>query len=216
MRITPRIARPLGTMIAYGFPEKDVARDLELALTMGASCLEILPHWRALPDPAALRRRVEDRGLTIHSAHGCWGGQSIAARRVDLGSLDRETRRASLDDIRRCIDWTPRGRRSPSGDPSRRPLRSRGAGPTVGCGPAGSLDALAEHAADRERGRSASRTCRPGVFPGSRMADLAAIVAEVDHPSVGLAIDTGHAHLVASPASETRAAGRSAADDARP
>ena len=47
----------------------------------------------------------------------------------------------------------------------------------------------------------------PGVFPGSRMTDLAAIVAEVFHPNVGLAVDTGHAHLVDSPEVETRAAG---------
>jgi sugar phosphate isomerase/epimerase len=47
----------------------------------------------------------------------------------------------------------------------------------------------------------------PGVFPGSRMMDLVAIVAEVDHPSVGLAVDTGHAHLVDSPETETMAAG---------
>ena len=205
MRITPRIARPLGTMIAYGFPEKDVARDLELAQKMGVSCVEALPHWRALPDPLALRQRVEGRGLTVHSAHGCWGGQSIEARRVDLGSLDLETRLASLDDIRRCIDWVHRagGRHlviHPGGlsDAEERARRSDAL--------ARSLDALAEHASDRKVVLCVENM-PPGVFPGSRMADLAAIVAEVDHPSVGLAIDTGHAHLVDSPASETRAAG---------
>jgi sugar phosphate isomerase/epimerase len=47
----------------------------------------------------------------------------------------------------------------------------------------------------------------PGVFPGSEMTDLASIVREVDHPNVGLAIDTGHAHLVHSAPAETLAAG---------
>lgn len=205
MRITPRISRPLGTMIAYGFPEKDVARDLELALTMGAGCLEILPHWRSLPDPSALRRQAEDRGLTVHSAHGCWGGQSIEARRVDLGSPDPDTRLASLDDIRRCIDWVylAGGRHMvihPGGlsDPEEKVRRSDAL--------VRSLDALAEHASDSDC-ILCVENMPPGVFPGSRMADLAAIVAEVDHPCIGLAIDTGHAHLVDSPGSETRAAG---------
>jgi sugar phosphate isomerase/epimerase len=193
-------------MVAHGFPEKDVAVDLDLALRLGASCVEILPHWRSLPDPDEVRRLAEDRGLSVHSAHGCWGGQSIAARRVDLGSPDEETRRASVDVIRRCLDWTrqaggrhlvvhPGGlslneEREPRGDALIR-----------------SLAELAEHAEGM-----ALVVCvenmPPGVFPGSRMADVAAIVAEVGHPSVGLAIDTGHAHLVDSPASETIAAGR--------
>jgi sugar phosphate isomerase/epimerase len=205
MRITPRIARPLGTMIAYGFPEKDVARDLELALTLRASCIEILPHWRALPDPVALRRQVEDRGLTVHSAHGCWGGQSIEARRADLGSPDAETRHASVDDIRRCVDWTHRagGRHlvvHPGGlsDPDEKVRRWDAL--------VLALNALADHASSRNI-LICVENMPPGVSPGSRMADLAAIVAEVDHPSIGLAIDTGHAHLVASPASETTAAG---------
>lgn len=205
MRITPRIARPLGTMIAYGFPEKDVAVDLDLALRIGASCVEILPHWKTLPDPAELRRLVEDRGLTVHSAHGCWGGQSIEARRVDLASLDDFTRLASLDDIRRCIDWTRQagGRHlvvHPGGlsDPDERMRRWDAL--------IRSLNALADHASNPDF-TLCVENMPPGVFPGSRMADLAAIVAEVDHPKIGLAIDTGHAHLVASPDSETRAAG---------
>ena len=52
---------------------------------LGAAVLEILPDWRLFPDPRALRDRVADAGLAIHSAHGCWGGQSIRAPRVDLG-----------------------------------------------------------------------------------------------------------------------------------
>ncbi len=47
----------------------------------------------------------------------------------------------------------------------------------------------------------------PGVFPGSRMADLAKLVAEIDRREVGLALDTGHAHISNSPHAETLAAG---------
>ncbi len=205
MRITPRIARPLGTMVAYGFPEKDVAHDLGLARRMGASCLEILPHWKSRPDPVALRHQVEDWGLTIHSAHGSWGGQSITAPRVDLGSLNHHTRLASIDDIRRCVDWTrvaggrhlvvhPGGLSDPAETIGRRDALIR------------SLIVLAGFAADSNVALCVENM-PPGVFPGSEMSDLAAIVAEVDHPSVGLAIDTGHAHLVHSAAVETLAAG---------
>ncbi len=205
MRIKPRMARLLGTMIAYGFGEKDVGGDLDLARRMGVSCLEILPHWKSLPNPTTLKGRVDDRGLTIHSAHGSWGGQSIAAPRVDLASLNRETRLASIDDIRRCVEWTrqaggrylvvhPGGLSEPDEKLGRWDALSK------------SLDALAGYAAD-----SGVVICvenmPPGVFPGSAMADVASIVAELDHPNVGLAIDTGHAHLVASAPAETLAAG---------
>ena len=47
----------------------------------------------------------------------------------------------------------------------------------------------------------------PGVHPGSRMADLAELLAELDQPQLALALDTGHANLTASAAEETRAAG---------
>src|SRR5205807_2265960 len=47
----------------------------------------------------------------------------------------------------------------------------------------------------------------PGVHPGSRMADLAELVAELDQPELALALDTGHAQLNASPHEETLATG---------
>jgi sugar phosphate isomerase/epimerase len=205
MRITPRIARTLGTMIAYGFAGKDVAHDLDLARTMGVSCLEILPHWKSRPDPASLRHRVEDRGMTIHSAHGCWGGQSIIAARVDLGSLHRETRLASVDDIRRCLDWT---RQAGGRHLVVHPGGLSEVNETIGRRDAliCSLIALAGHAADSNIVLCVENM-PPGVFPGSEMADLATIVAAVDHPNVGLAVDTGHAHLVHSAPRETLAAG---------
>ena len=45
--------RPLGTMITYGFPEQELEAELELALGIGASVLEILPDWSRFPDPDA-------------------------------------------------------------------------------------------------------------------------------------------------------------------
>jgi sugar phosphate isomerase/epimerase len=202
MQITPRIARPLGTMVAYGFARGDIRVDLDLAQRMGATCLEILPDWRRLPDPDSLRSNVAENGLTIHSAHGCWGAQAIAAPRVDLASTVEETRLASVEDIRRCVDWLAAAGGTclvvhPGGlsDPSVTDVRRN----ALVC----SLRALADHA----EGTSVVlcvENMPPGVHPGSRMADLAAIVGEVARPEIALALDTGHAHLVDTPASETR------------
>jgi sugar phosphate isomerase/epimerase len=47
----------------------------------------------------------------------------------------------------------------------------------------------------------------PGVHPGSCMADLAALVIELEHPHLALALDTGHANLGEGVAHETNAAG---------
>src|SRR5437763_17015870 len=97
---SPGIARPLGTMVAYGFARGHVDTDLALAVRLGARWLEILPDWRAFPDASELRLRVVDRGLAIHSAHGCWGGQAIRADRVDLGQPDPDQQRPGIDDLK--------------------------------------------------------------------------------------------------------------------
>jgi sugar phosphate isomerase/epimerase len=206
MTIATAIPRPLGTMVAYGFAEIDLAADLELARRLGASVLEIFPDWRALPDPGVLRSRVAECGLTLHSAHGCWGGQSIHAYRVDLGQPDPGVHRASVADLKRCVDWLgaaggtylvihPGGLSEAEQAPARRDALARG------------LLALAEHA----RGTGivlCVENMPPGVHPGSRMADLFDLVAALDRPELALALDTGHAHIAATPAAETEAAGR--------
>ncbi len=171
MTIATKIRRPLGTMIVYGFPRADVEVDLAIAARLGAEVVEILPDWRAFPDPAPSATRVEDRGLAIHSAHGCWGGQSIRAERVDLGSTDPtdlggEPRRPQA--LRRLARG---GRGLVPGRPSRRAL-----------GPGGRRDAVARPwlggsaiLADHARGTGVTicvENMPPGVHPGSRMADL--------------------------------------------
>jgi len=203
---TPSPPRPLGTMVAYGFARGHVDTDLAIAARLGATHLEVLPDWRALPDPLLLRARVAAAGFVLHSAHGCWGGQSIAAPRVDLGSPDPAVHAASVDDLRRCLDWLaaaggtflvvhPGGLADPADAPARRDALARG------------LLALADHAAGNGL-VACVENMPPGVHPGSRMADLAALVAELDRPELALALDTGHAHISANSASETLAAGR--------
>ena len=202
----PRRRRPLGTMIAYGFARGHLETDLAIAARLGASCVEVLPDWRSLPDPGMLRDRLADAGIALHSAHGCWGGQSIAADRVDLGNLDPDAWQSSVDDLKRCLDWLasaggtflvvhPGGLSDAADAPARRDALARG------------LLALADHAAGTGL-VACVENMPPGVHPGSRMADLAGLVAELDRPEIALALDTGHAHISADPASETLAAGR--------
>ncbi len=81
--------RTLGTMITYGYPDIELADELTLAAQLGALVLEILPEWSRFPDPVLVRRQVADRGLSIHSAHGCWGGRTIRATRVNLARPSR-------------------------------------------------------------------------------------------------------------------------------
>ena len=205
MMITTEIRRPLGTMIVYGFPKAAIEVDLVIATTIGAEVVEVLPDWRAFPDPLPLRQMVEDRGLKIHSAHGCWGGQSIQAQRVDLGNPDPKTWADSVDDLRRCLDWLqaaggtclvvhPGGLSEPENLARRRGALTRG------------LSALADDSAG-----SGVTICvenmPPGVFPGSRMAELREIVDEIDRAEVALALDTGHARISGDVPLETLAAG---------
>jgi sugar phosphate isomerase/epimerase len=191
-------------MVAYGFDRIDVAADLDLARRLGAGVLEVLPDWSRCPDPAALRSRVGDLGLAIHSAHGCWGGQTIRAARVDLGAPDPSAHRAAVDDLKRCVDWLraaggaclvvhPGVLSAPEDAAPRRAALASG------------LGELADHA--RDTGLVVCvENLPPGVHPGSRVRDLAALVAELDRPELALALDTGHAHLAAAADTETRAA----------
>jgi sugar phosphate isomerase/epimerase len=192
-------------MITYGYGEIDLEDELDLATRLGARVLEVLPWWGGLRDPVALARQVQNRGLLVHSAHGCWGGQSIRARRVDLGATDAATHGESIEDLMRCVDWLaaaggkylvvhPGGLSDLSEREHRRSALARG------------LIRLADHA--RGPGvRICVENMPPGVHPGSRMADLAALLADLEHPGLALALDTGHANLDEGVERETTAAG---------
>jgi sugar phosphate isomerase/epimerase len=198
--------RRLGTMITYGYLRLTLESELDVARRLGARFLEVLPDWREYPDPHVARRVADNGGFVIHSAHGCWGGQTIRASRVDLGALDPAAHRESVDDLKRCLDWLqaaggknlvvhPGGLSMPEEIWARRDALARG------------LIELADHAE-----ASGLVVCvenmPPGVYPGSRMRDLYELLAELDRPGLALALDTGHAHIAASLTEETLAAGR--------
>jgi sugar phosphate isomerase/epimerase len=197
--------RLLGTMIIYGFATRSLSSELDLAQQLGVDVLEILPDWKEMPDPSVLHAAVADRGLAIHSAHGCWGGRSIKADRVDLGDTDPQRHRQSVDDLKRCVDWLeaaggrclvvhPGGLSHPTETEARRAC--------LACG----LLELAAHA-QGSRVVVCVENMPPGVHPGSRMGDLTDLVRELDRPCLALALDTGHAHLSADVRTETLAAG---------
>ncbi|MGC8639097.1 MAG: sugar phosphate isomerase/epimerase family protein [Isosphaeraceae bacterium] len=198
-------SRPLGTMITYGYARIPLASELELARQLGAEVVEILPDWRVFPDPRPLLALVSDRGLAIHSAHGCWGGQAIRANRVDLGQTHPAGHRESVDDLKRCIDWLetaggkylvvhPGGLSLPEHRDSRRESLARG------------LLELDEHAAG-SKVVVCVENMPPGVYPGSRMGEIHALLRELDRPRLALALDTGHAHISSDLHDETMAAG---------
>ena len=197
--------RILGTMIAYGFPKLSLHEELALAKRLGAETLEILPDWPSLPSPKALARTTADQGFSIWSAHGCWGGVTIRAARVDLSHPSAATRRASVDDLKRCIDWLEEAGGSylvvhPGGLslPEEWAVRREGL--------AAGLIELAGHAATG-RVTICVENMPPGVHPGSRMDELTTLLVEIGHPRLALALDTGHAHISADLPSETLAAG---------
>lgn len=197
--------RLLGTMITYGYSGISLEAELDLAGRIGAEVVEVLPHWRSVPDPHHFGRVLADRGVALHSAHGCWGGQAIRAERVDLGQTDARAHRESIDDLKRCIDWLeaaggtylvvhPGGLSIPAHQEPRRESLAR------------ALIELDEHAR-ASRIVVCVENMPPGVFPGSRTAEIHALLRELDRPRLALALDTGHAHISADLESETLAAG---------
>ncbi|GAC1463237.1 MAG: hypothetical protein NVSMB9_00460 [Isosphaeraceae bacterium] len=206
MVIAMSIVRKLGTMVAYGYRGLDLSVDLALALRLGAELVEILPDWRAFPAPTDARRQVADAGLTVHSIHGCWGRQSIGQLKVDLGSTETKTQVASIDNVKTCIEWAQAvggtclvvhpGVSSP---PVLREARRDAL--------FAALKTLAGHA----RGSGVVlcvENMPPGVSPGSRMSDLASLIVDLAEPQIALALDTGHANIVAQAHDETAKAGQ--------
>ena len=77
-----------------------------------------------VPRPGAWSvNRRPTAGWRSTAPHGCWGGRTIRARRVDLGSTDPEVHRASVDDLRALRRLAAGGRGDLPGGASRRTVR---------------------------------------------------------------------------------------------
>ena len=174
--------RSLGTMITYGYP----GHRPRCRARPGRPARRRRPGDPAGMEPVSRSRRwsvgsAADRGLSIHSAHGCWGGRTIRAARVDLGSTDPAIHRESVDDLKRCVDWLGRRGRDLPGGPSRRPVRSRPTGPIGARRWRGACSSWPSTPAGASR-PICVENMPPGVYPGSRMAELAELLRELDHP----------------------------------
>ena len=199
------IVRPLGTMVVHAPPHLDIRVDLAIGRQLNATIVEILPDWKTCPDPVALGRVIRNEGFRVHSVHGCWGSRTIEADRVDLASTNPKVRAGSLADLTRCIEWVaaaggtflvvhPGGFSEQSDFEGRRDVLKENLG---------NLGDFAENLGMI----LCVENMPPGVYPGSRMADLANLVGELSHASLRLAIDTGHANMSGSASAETLAAG---------
>jgi sugar phosphate isomerase/epimerase len=199
-----RNSRPLGMMVVHSPAGPVLETDIKLAVAIGADLVEILPRWNELPRPNEISDKVKDAGLEIWSTHGPWGGQSIEADRVDLSDIRPQFRQDSIDDVRRALDWSaslgarivvvhPGGLSDPDEIAERTDLLTQ------------SLDLLSLEAGARGL-RIGLENMPKGVYPGSRMADLAGVVRQIQSPSLGLVMDTGHARISGEIREETLAA----------
>lgn len=200
----PRLSKQLGLMVVHSPKGPILRHDLNLAKSLGATFVEMLPRWNDLPDPAEIRHQVADSGLQLWSVHGPWGGQSINATKVDLSDLNHSYRLDSVDDVLRALDWSaalgaqvlvvhPGGLSAPEDLSQRSDKLSE------------SIDLLSREAAARGL-RLGLENMPRGVFPGSNMADLARIVRLIGHDALGLVLDTGHARISGDLCEETIAA----------
>lgn len=195
--------RVLGCMVVHSPAAAVIDTDLKLVRELGASRVEVLPRWNALPPADELRDKIERTGLDIWSVHGPWGRQSICAEKVDLADTNPRLRQESLDDLLRASDWAAALDAKvlvvhPGGLSDAEVFTDRYDN---------LRDSLARLAAAAwPMGLKIGVENMPkGVYPGSRMGDLAKIVREIDHPGLGLVLDTGHARISADVVTETLA-----------
>ena len=106
MTIATKIRRLLGTMIVYGFPRSDLEVELAIAGQLGAEVLEILPYWSSYPDPQS---PPDDGSMTraFRSTAPMDAGEVRASGRIGSTWAARHgpTWLASVDDLKRCVDW---------------------------------------------------------------------------------------------------------------
>ena len=105
MTIAVSPTRPLGTMVAYGFAGGDLAVDLAIARRLGATVLEILPDWRVFPDPARCDRGRRRRSFDPSAPTAAGAASRSAPPGSTSATPDPRTHAASVDDLKRCIDW---------------------------------------------------------------------------------------------------------------
>jgi len=187
---------PLGAVIAFDFDKWDV--DEEIAIVRGAGIRRVQVYRNRLAGTPAeqIRRRLQDAGLAADSLHAYIDLEMLQGPAFDLSAGDAEAREAALDLARREAEFAHR----------------------LGCRdvivhPAGPGETQGEAFRAETFRRSAERLARlaapadvrflvenmpPPMF-GQDAAILRRLVDEVDSPHLGLAYDSGHAHVTGRP-----------------
>lgn len=191
---------PLASAFGWGFPsweEDDVA---DLMIHLGIDRVQIFRDWKQTFDPAAIRRRLADRGLTITSFHAAFGDD------YDPSWPDESLRTKSIEHLKHEADFCQglggtlvvvHPGDAPIGDAMHDPQR------------ADALTRSAEQLLEigRERGIvMCLENIQPGQM-GSDMAMLRRIVDRFDDPYLALNYDCGHANLTSDPMTVLRQGG---------
>ena len=180
----------LSVLVAAGFEELALVDQLPVVRWVGATGVQVWLNYAAPPEPAEVRRQVEEADLALRSIHGPFGPS------CDPSSLEAEIREAALATLLDAVDLAAEAGAGylvihpgaePIGDrPNERARRARLA--------AESIARLVPRA--EARGVKLAVENMPPGHVGSRIDDLLEILRAVDSPRVGLCFDTGHANLV--------------------
>ncbi len=183
---------PLGAVIAFGFQKWDLEEELAIIREAAIQRIQVYRNLLAGTPPEAIRRRAQDAGLVIDSLHGYIELEMLDGPRFDLTADDPAVREAALEIARREADFARR----------------------LGCRdvilhPAGPGDTQNDAFRPEHLARSAERLARiaetadvrflfenmpPPMF-GHDARLLRRIVDRVASPHLGLAYDSGHAHV---------------------
>jgi len=183
---------PLGAVLAFDFDKWDVQEEIEIVRGAGIRRVQVYRNWLAGTPAEQIRQRLQDAGLVADSLHAYIELEMFEGPAFDLSAGDAKARQAALDLARRetefaralgCRDVVvhPAGPGETEGDAFR----------------AESFRTSAEHLArmaEPAEVRFLVENMPPPMF-GQDAVLLRRIVDGIDSPHLGLAYDSGHAHV---------------------
>ena len=168
-------------------------------------CVEIHGRWVMNPNPDLTRNACEARGLYVHSVHGAWGDTSYSDLLVNLGSLDIEMRRHSVEDVEKTAAY--------ASAVGARYLVIHPGCPSDNLDRDTDVDALSWSIEKLLPLAEANevRLCLenlPNHFCWHDMGMLVEFAESFDTPYLGICLDTGHSNTVGNAPDHIRRAGR--------
>jgi sugar phosphate isomerase/epimerase len=194
----------LGAIIAFDFKTWDVGEEINLLRQIGLGRVQVYRNYVQGHGAEGIRRTLAAAGLAIDSLHGYFAHEKFPGPPCDLSARRPAARRASLEILR--------GEARYACDLGCRDVVLHPVGPGKTQDHPWRPAALAESAAaladiGAELGvRFLLENMPPPMF-GRDAAMLRRIVDRVNSPHVGLAYDSGHAHLAGDAVGILRAMG---------